>query len=412
MPRTLDRLPGGLSPSARSGLAVVTACAALYAGSIVALLLSHMGRGWPFVDLDVYRRGGEAVLGGRGLYGLRFPGALAFTYPPIGALLFTALVPLRMSVLEPLFTGASMVLLPVTFMLALRLAPARERLTRGRAACVALIAAAGALWLEPVWTALRYGQIDLLIAALVLYDLSRDGRRRWQGLATGLAAGLKLTPAIFVVYLLLTRRSRAAALALVTFAATVVIGFALIPRDASTFWGGAFADPSRVGRPENAANQSLRGAYVRLLHSLSVSPVWVLSAIAVGALGMALAARAGRSGDDVRGFSLCALTALLISPVSWSHHWALAAPALLLLGWSAVRVRSRVGLLAFALAAAVGLSHVIWWVPVNHPPHSELHLDVLQLLYANAYVLIAVLVLLTAAWSGARHMLRQRPLAA
>jgi alpha-1,2-mannosyltransferase len=385
----------------RAALPTTAACAALYAASIATLLLSHLGHGWPFVDLDVYRRAGQAVLEGSDLYRLRFPGALAFTYPPLSALLFTAFVPLRMSLLEPLITAANVLLLPITLLLALRLEPARAWFTRGQAARLALIAAAGALWLEPVWTALRYGQIDLLIAALVLYDLSRNPASRWQGAATGLAAGLKLTPAIFVLYLLLTRRFRAAVISLVTFAFTVLIGFVVIPRDASAFWGGAFADPSRVGRPENAANQSLRGAYVRLLHSLSVSPAWILTAIAVGALGIALATRAGRRGDDARGFSLCALTALLVSPVSWSHHWAIAVPALLLAGVGAVRDRSTMALVAFAAAAAIGLSHVIWWVPVNHPRHSELHLDALQLLCSSAYVLIGALALGVAALSAA-----------
>jgi hypothetical protein len=387
---------------ARKTGTALAALAALYAGSILALRLSHMGQGWQFVDLSVYRQGGEATLAGRDLYDLRFPGALAFTYPPASALLFTALVPFSMDVLELVVTAASVLLLPLALVLALRLRPIRSWLTRRQAICVALAAAAGALWLEPVWTSLRYGQIDLLIAVLVLYDLSRDPANRWQGAAIGLAAGLKLTPGIFAVYLLLTRRVRAALVSLAVFAITVAVGFVLVPGDARAFWGGAFLDASRVGRAENAANQSLHGAFVRVLHSLSVNPAWMLSALAVGVLGMALASQAGRIGDDARGFSLCALTALLISPVSWSHHWALAVPALLLLGISAWRAASTRALLACAAVGAVGLSQVIWWVPVNHPAHSELHLDTLQLIYADAYVLVALLLLATAARSSAR----------
>jgi alpha-1,2-mannosyltransferase len=182
----------------------------------------------------------------------------------------------------------------------------------------------------------------------------------------------------------------------------VASGFILIPRDASAFWGGAFADPSRVGRAENAANQSLRGAYVRLLHTLAVAPMWIVTALAVGALGIVLAARAGRRGDEVVGFSLCALTGLLVSPVSWSHHWALAVPALLALGYRALQSASVWRLLAFGAAAAVAASHVIWWVPVNHPRHSELHLGALQLLWANAYVLVALFALAIAAWPARR----------
>src|ERR1700716_1784311 len=142
--------------SARTAVAATAGCAALYGLSILALRVSHMGHGWPFVDLAVYRQGGEATLAGRDLYDLRFPGALAFTYPPASALLFTALVPLGMNVLEPLVTAASVLLLPLALALALRLRPVRSWLTRRQAICLALAAAACALWLEPVWTALRY----------------------------------------------------------------------------------------------------------------------------------------------------------------------------------------------------------------------------------------------------------------
>jgi alpha-1,2-mannosyltransferase len=369
-----------------------------------------MGHGWPFVDLGVYRQGAEATLAGRDLYAMRFPGALAFTYPPASALLFTVLVPVRMAVLQPLVTVLNALLLPAALALALRLQPVRTWLSRRAATCLALAAAALALWFEPVWTALRYGQIDLLVAVLVLYDLSRDRDCRWQGAGIGLAAGLKLTPAIFALYLLLTRRTRAALVSAGMFALTVAVGFALVPRDASAFWGGAFLDSSRVGRAENAANQSLRGAFVRVLHSFSVNPAWILVAAVVGLLGIALAAQAGRRGDDARGFSLCALTALLVSPVSWTHHWVLVVPALLLLACSAWRAGSRRGLLACAAVTAIGLSHMIWWVPVNHPEHSELHLDVPQLLYADAYVLVAIVLLGVATASGARRLSGPAPL--
>ena len=80
-----------------------------------------------------------------------------------------------------------------------------------------MLASAAAIWLEPVWTTLRYGQIDLLIGALVLYDLSRPDSSRWKGAGIGLAMALKLTPAIFALYLLLSRRYRAAAVSVVEY---------------------------------------------------------------------------------------------------------------------------------------------------------------------------------------------------
>jgi alpha-1,2-mannosyltransferase len=301
------------------------------------------------------------------------------------------------------------VLLPLALGFALRLPPVSARISADLASRLALLAAAAAVWLEPVWTTFRYGQIDILIATLILYDLSRADACRWKGAAIGLASGLKLTPAIFAAYLLLTRRYRAAAVSLAVFAATVLVGFAAASGDSREFWGGAFLDPARVGRIENTANQALRGAYARLLHSSQVELWWLASAVLVGAVGMLLAIRAGRRGDEVQGFSLCALTGLLVSPVSWSHHWVLAVPALMLFAVNAQLRAWPAGLACAALAAAIGCSHVIWWVPVNHPPHSELHLDPLQLVYADGYVLLALAALAAVAWragSPARWLAR------
>jgi len=373
-------------------------CVALYASSVAVLFLSPLGHGWPFVDLTVYRLGGKAILSGSHLYDLRFPGALAFTYPPLAAVAFTLLAPLSLAALKPLVTAGSIALLPGMLSFALRLPPMSWWLSRDYAARLALLAAAAALWLEPVWTTLRYGQIDILIATLVLYDLSRPDASRWKGAGIGLATGLKLTPAIFAMYLLLSRRYRAATRSLAVFAGTVILGFAFTPGDSGAFWSGAFIDPKRVGRIENAANQTLRGAYARLQHSMNVEVWWLATAAIVGVIGMLLAVRAGRRGDDVQGFSLCALTGLLISPISWSHHWVLAIPALLLFAVNALRRPWLAGIVGAALAAAVGYSHMIWWVPVNRPRHSELHLDPLQLVYADAYVFLGLSALAAAAW--------------
>jgi alpha-1,2-mannosyltransferase len=361
-----------------------TAAAALLAVSVAALLLGPLGHGWGFVDLAVYRQAGTGVVHGARLYDLRFPGDLAFTYPPFAGLLAAALSegPLRPE--EVLFTGASIALLVWALHSALALAHVRNRLP------LALAAAAVALWLEPIWTTLRYGQIDLLITALVLYDMNRR-----RGFALGVATALKLTPAIFILYWALTRRTRAALTALATFAVTVAVGFVALPRDSAQFWGGAFAQPGRVGRIENAANQSLRGALARVLHSLSVGPWWAVAALAVGVLGMWLAVRAG---DDGVGFCLCALTGLLISPVSWSHHWALIVPAVLILGVDAWRAGAWGRVLVLCAVLAVAFAHVIWWVPIGLHRHAELHLGPAGLLAADAYVIAGLGALLYAAW--------------
>ena len=383
-------------------LAPLAGALALYAASVAALLASHLGHGWGFVDLGIYRDGGEAVLRGAHLYDLRFPGALAFTYPPLAALLFTLLTPLSIGMLEPLVTGASLILLPLMLFFALRLSPLDASWSRDRAIRLALLASAVAVWLEPVWTTLRYGQVDLLIGALIFYDLSRREDSRLKGAGIGLAVALKLTPAIFVVYLLLTRRVRAAVVSLSVFLAAIALGFALVPGDSNVYWGGAFLDSSRVGRIENAANQSLHGAYARVLHSLNIELLWLCTVAVLALAGLTLAILAGRRGDDARGVSLCALTGLLVSPISWSHHWVLAVPALMLFALEAARRRSRGALAAAAAVAILALVHIIWWVPVNRPRHSELHLNGLQLVYSDAYVVVAMVAIAAAGVSVLR----------
>jgi len=390
-----------------------TGCA-LYLTSIALLLVSHMGHGWGFVDLKVYELSGAATRAGGHLYALRFPGALAFTYPPFAALLLAGVTLASNALLQLLFTGMSLALLPFMLACALKLdrrrspaarasssaatrfagAPSARSAERGARLTCALVAAAAAIWLEPVWTTLRYGQIDLLIATLVVWDLSRPESARSKGLGIGLAVALKLTPAIFIVYLFFTRRTRAAAVSLTTFATSVAFAYVALPGDSREYWRGAFAEPSRVGRIENAANQSLRGALARVLHTTSVTHAWLVLAAVAGVVGLSLAVLAARKGQEARGFALCALTALLVSPISWSHHWVLAVPALLLLVLEAGRRNSTAGLVTCALVALVAYAHTIWWVPINHPPHSELHLDTLQLVFANAYVLGALALLI------------------
>lgn len=370
---------------------------------LAAFFLSPVSRRWSFVDLHVYREAGQAVLNGTHLYDVRFPGNLAFTYPPLSAVLFTILTLAPMSALEPIVTAASIALLPLLLLFALRLPPVSSWLTSRQARWLSISAAAGALLLEPMWTTLRYGQLNVLIAVLVLYDLSRPDGFRWKGVGIGLATGLKLTPGLFALYLLLTRRYRAAAVSLGTFAGTVVVGWAVLPREAAQFWSGAFLDPARPGRIENAINQSLRGAYARVLHTPDVQALYLGTALVVGAAGMVLAARAGRRGDEAAGFSLCAVTGLLVSPVSWSHHWVLAIPVLLLFGLRAYRRGSALALAGVGLATAIGYGQMIRWVPINDHGHAELHLDFIQQLLADAYVLIGLGVVAAATWSAMRR---------
>jgi len=390
----------------RRGQAVWSAGAVYAVSAAVCCALAARSQAH-FVDLHVYRMGGAAVLHGDRLYQLRFVW-LPFTYPPFAAVAFAALAVVPWKVAVTALTGASVVALPAALYLVLRLpGPVREQ-ARERAWTLALAVAAAAIWLEPARATLGYGQVDILLTAAVLYDLSLPDTARRKGMLIGLVAGLKLTPAIFAVYLLVTGRRRAAAIAAAAFAGTVAAGFSVLPASSAWFWSGRFASPGHVSPVQNPQNQSLYGALARAMHTAHVLPVWLPLATAAAVAGLALAAAASRRGDEALGFSLCAVTGLLISPISWIHHWVIVIPALLVAGLTADRAR-RAGNVAAAVlvTAAITAIAVIGWIQLagDTPRSGWLALPAWALVRSVSYVLIGLAVLVAGARSQARSAL-------
>jgi alpha-1,2-mannosyltransferase len=391
---------GARTLTGRLGRRPVVVAAGAYAVSAAVFWLL-VASGTHFLDLQVYRMGGQAVIHGTPLYSLRVFGLL-FTYPPFAAVLFATLAPLPFTVAAAAVAAASMVALPVIFYLALRLPPVAAWLDVRAAWGLAFGAAAVAVWLEPVQSTLGYGQVNLFLAAAVLYDLRLPGTSRWKGAAIGLAAGFKLTPAIFAIYYLATGRYRAAATSGVAFAVTVALGFAAIPRSSALYWGRLFADTGRVGQLQDAANESLAGALARTLHTSHITWAWLPLAAAVGLAGLALAARVQRRGNEAVGYSLCALTGLLVSPVSWTHHWVIAVPAVLVGAVAAYRARTtaagKLGLAAVTALVIIGWTRLVRQLP----PTPRLHLDGWQILISELYVLAALGALALATWLAVR----------
>ena len=386
----------GHSPLLAQRLRTATAAAgyALSAAYCCAPLASQVH----LVDLHVYRMGGDAVLHDLSLYGLRYAGQLPFTYPPFAALVFTSLAWLPWAAAAVLVTALTVVALPAVLYLALQLPPSP---LRGHPAAwdVALATAALAIWLEPVHSTLFYGQVDVFIAWAVLYDLTRPDSSPVKGVAIGLATAFKLTPALFAVYLLLTRSYRAAAIAAAVLAGSVALGFAVLPAASAYFWDVSFLRPGRVSPPQNAQNQSLLGAMTRTLQSASAGPPWLAVAALVALAGLVLAVRAHRRGDHALGFSLGAVTELLISPISWTHHWVLAVPALLLAAVSTGRYGARHRLAAVPAAAAISAIAVVGWDgAARHVPDGGwLRLPAPAIFRSEVYVIIGLGALLIAA---------------
>ena len=213
-----------------------------------------------------------------------------------------------------------------------------------------------ALLTWPVAYTLHLGEVNLILVALIGADvLRRHDGGWWQGIGTGLAAGIKLTPLIFVAYLAVTGRVRAAMTALGVFAVTVTAGFIWLPARSRAFClGGVFDNQSRIGNPANPSDQSLAGAVARLAGTGDPPRTWWLIAVlAVGLAGLVVAVWAHRLGHRLAGFLCCAVTGLLISPMSWTHHWVWDVPLLVWLTTAALRRQSWLYALIAAAAAAI-----------------------------------------------------------
>ncbi|MFB9323511.1 glycosyltransferase 87 family protein [Cryptosporangium minutisporangium] len=328
---------------------------------------------WNPLDFFIYRLGGQVVGDGTRLY-LEQQAAHWFTYTPFAAVTFVPLsvVPLVLArLLWALASVAAFVWVCRTVLLLAGRRPT-ERVLLG--------AAAVGLVLEPVWHSLFLGQINLLLLALVVTDLRRAALGKSAGIGIGLAAAIKLTPGIFVVLLLAAGRIRAAMVAAVTFAAGTLVGWLVAPEASLVYWRDVFYDTTRVGVPY-VSNQSPYGALVRILGSREDVGAWyVLIPLTLGAAGLAAGAVYARRGDWLAALAATGLTGLLVSPISWSHHWVWALPALVVL-W-------RDGYRRAALAAgAVFVASPMWFTRLLDWPDE---IEAVRVVVANTYLLLGL----------------------
>ncbi len=295
--------------------------------SVVAVLLwlrwGRIPKGiW--IDLDVYIRGAAALMRHEPLYGVSVQGQ-PFTYPPFAALVFVPLEVLGSVNARWVLTAASI----ISYFVVVVVCAKRLRMSFASAA---LVAFAG-LAFEPFARNILLGQINIVLVAMVVVDCFVVPAR-YRGMLIGLAAGIKLVPGAFILFLMLKREWAAALRCAAAFAVTVGLGAALDPRDSWQFWSGGFINLPRFG--EDAAirgdNQSLTGAVMRLSRDVSPPPLLLLLlSVGVMALGLIAARRQIDLGHDVAGMVCIAFASLLASPISWTHHWIWAVVALLVL---------------------------------------------------------------------------------
>lgn len=380
-----------------------------------------------------------------------------FTYPPFAAWALTPLTTVTQDrAFQVVMLLATPVCMAVTAWACLRALGVR----RWAGAAAPWLGLIGVLTLEPVYKNMEYAQVNAVLAALVAVDLlAVPASSRWRGVLCGLAAAFKLTPAIAVVVLLVRRQWRAAATMVATASGVTLACWALSPRESARFFLQAAWDPTRAGFAEYAGNQNLKGMVARALvgDERLWTPLWAVSVVAVTVLAVLLAVRtdalrpsrqtglvpggaapvpgtpapgsatpAPAPGDpcartrhehhsapggsrlpDAEGTVLLLQVGvvmglgLLVSPISWSHHWVWCLPMVMGLTAAAWRWRSGVLGLCAATGWAVFALAMQWWFPNQN--HLEAGWTALQRWAGSSYTLWALVTGVALAWEVRRR---------
>ena len=299
------------------------------------------------LDLDVYRAGALAMLHSRNqLYSIRAADRLPFTYPPVSAILAEPLTLVPFQVAKTVWMILTVVVLAIAVGIAFW--PLLTRAADFAPALFAILLTACAL-LEPVRQVITYGQVDLLLLVACVVDCCVK-RPRWpRGVLIGLATAIKLEPGAFIIYLLITKRRKDAAVAALSFAAATGLAYLINPSVSKTYWTSAIFDTGRLGGNASAANQSLRGLVLRLHLGTASVPVWAAMAVVVGIAGFLAARECWKRGNDVAGVTITGLLSALLSPVAWIHHlcWVVLAIGVIV---GAGRSRRRIAIAAATFA--------------------------------------------------------------
>ncbi|MFE9956363.1 glycosyltransferase 87 family protein [Micromonospora sp. NPDC005299] len=364
MPTTVGRRMGRLAPLQRATRGIDrrtvvrtgTVAAVAYAAW---LAIGAFGRPYNFFDMKIYHGAVVWWASGNELYDFIAPSTtLGFTYPPFAGLAMLPMSWLPVDAAGWLNVLASIAALAVV--LAALLRPIVDRLGWSLWFTVG-IATPLAVAIEPSRETLGYGQVNLLLFALIMADLvglrwrARRGTHyetadsalarfvysgTWAGVGIGLATAVKLTPALFLAYLVITRQWRAALTAVATTIGVTMATFGLVGAESRTYFTDVLWQTERVGAADMTANQSLAGLLARLYDSIETPGLlWLAFAVLMLALGLSRAASARADGDELTAFTLVGLTANVISPISWSHHLVWVIPAIIVLADAAVRRR-------------------------------------------------------------------------
>jgi alpha-1,2-mannosyltransferase len=255
-----------------------------------------------------------------------------------------------------------------------------------------------ALFIEPVQANLSFGQVNILLMLLVTLDCLLP-RTRWpRGVLIGVAAATKLTPAVFILFFLVRRDLRSARNAALSFVATTAAGFLLAWHSSVEYWTGTVFDSGRIGGVAFVGNQSLQGVLGRAgLDGATATGMWIVLSIGIVALAAWSMGRAFSAGQPAPALVLNAFCVLLVSPISWTHHWVWIVPALLCLVRLAWRSRSIPALLIATGGLVLFCVGPMWNLPLG--ADRELSWSWGQQVIGSSYAWYALGVLIYAACS-------------
>lgn len=348
------------------------------------------------IDLEVYRFGVEAWWNGDDFYG-QLPATstgdhLPFLYPPFSVLALSplAILPWMPAVLT-LFALNVVCVAATLYVVARSLWP---RIGTTEALVIASPAVPLALLLEPLRETFSFGQVNLILMGLVAVDcLAR--KTFWpRGMGVGLAAAIKLTPAAFLLFFLVRRDFRPAAVAALTAVIAAGIGF-LVDVDASVrYWFGGFGVTSGISGSPYLTNQTIEASLTRYelaepVHTISWA-VLTLSLLITVIFVM-------RRSVPALALMFNAGLALLASPTSWSHHWVWIAPALLLMAGFTVSRWQQGPSTALPWFCTMTLAASLYYLaPFHLVPSSgdaELTWSITQQFLGNSYTWFTVLLI-------------------
>ncbi len=330
---------------------ILSGATAVIGATILALVHQQL-------DLSTYLLGG-AHAPSNDLFTVTYPADhLGFTYPPFSALLFAPFAHFPVRACAVVFSWLNLGALCALIGVSLRAVCAQ--LDRRTVLWWALVLLLPVVMFDPVRQTLLLGQVNIVLALMVVADMTLELPIP-RGVLVGLAAAIKVTPLILIPYLLLTRQGRAAACAAASFCAAALFAAAVNSSTSWAYWTHYIHDPQRAGNLAWIGNQGLLGALERMLgHTLTTDTTFVI-VVTAGVVGLAVAVGAHRRSSPVLGLLVAEATESLASPVSWSHHFIW---VVLLVAWLALAAdRPRYGEW-YALAVAVLFwAAPYWWAP-------------------------------------------------